>query len=146
MMKRMRFYYLDTQVLGKLDQVLGEFTAGHADDVMKALNQTLPIVKWNDKSLRRHVEGMFYLSEKLWTFALELGKKTWGAEFSRENLLRITKTMPMSHYSYLVGSREPATVLLTRDDILQDPATAMVKLQHDIKSLSDFILSTRTKA
>lgn len=142
----MRFYYIDNQIIAKLDGILEEFTAGQTNDVMGQLKQTLPIEKWNEKSLRKHVEGMFYLSEKLWTIALDLGKKTWGDEFSRENLQRITKPMPMSHYGYLVGSREPATVLLTRDDALQDPATAMVKLSHDIESLSDFILSTKTKA
>lgn len=146
MMKRLRFYYIDKEIIAKLDGILDEFTAGRTNNVMEQLKQTLPIEKWNDKSLRRYVEGMFYLAEQLWTYALDQGKKTGGDEFSRENLLRITKTMPMSHYSYLVGSREPANVLLTRDDSLQDPPTAMVKLQHDIESLSDFIKSTKTEA
>ena len=144
--KRMRFYYIDKQTLAKLDGILDEFIAGDSSNVMDPLNQALPIQKWDEKSLRGHVEGMFYLSDKLWTHALDLGRATRGDDFSRENLLRATRTMPMSHYRYLLGSREPANVLLTRDDALQDPATAMVKLQRDIESLSDFIQSSKAQA
>jgi len=52
----------------------------------------------------------------------------------------------MSQYHYLTGSREPMNVLLTRDDALQDPSTAFVKLKHDIETWSEFILSARNGA
>ena len=146
-MNRMRLYYLHPEAILKLDDVIEKFVHKPEDhNLLEDLGKILPIEKRNPVSFKQRVEAMFYVSEKLWSVALEKGKKTWGEDFSRDNLLRITKTMPMSHYSYLVGSREPANVLLTRNDILQDPVVAMVKLQHDIESLSDFLRNSQVKA
>ncbi len=144
-MKRLRFYYLDTETRGKLEGLLQSSLADSTTaDLLNQFKQLLPIQKWDSTSLRRHVEGLFYLSERLWNIAVEKGKQAYGDDFSRENLLRITKTLPMSHYHYLTGSREPADVLLTRDDALQDPPTALVKLTADINSLVEFIQSLPT--
>jgi hypothetical protein len=141
-MKRLRFYYLDTETRGKLEALLQTLLAHSATaDLMNQFKKLLPIQKRDNTSLRRHVEGLFYLSERLWNIAVEKGKQAYGDDFTRENLLRITKTLPMSHYRYLTGSREPADVLLTRDDALQDPPTALIKLTADINSLLDFIQS-----
>lgn len=139
-MKRMRFYYLDTKTRSRLEELLQKgLKNSAAAHLLENFKKLVPIEKWNNVSLRRHVEGLFYLSERLWDLAVQRGKEVYGDDFNRENLLRITKTLPMSYYRYLTGSREPADVLLTRDDALQDPATSMVKLTRDIEALTEFI-------
>ena len=144
LMKRLKYYYLDSDSRRRIDDLLENFLKqGSTLHLMERLKELLPIEKWKPNSLRKHVEGMYYLSERLWTLALDAGKKAYGNDFSRENLLRVTRTLPMSQYRYLTGSREPMNVLLTRDDALQDPSTAFVKLKHDIETWSEFILSAR---
>ena len=95
--------------------------------------------KQSGRSHRRRVEGMIYCSEHLWSLAMESGKGAYGADFSRQDLIRLTGSRPMSHYRYLTGSREPMEVLLTRDDALEDSGTALVKFRDDIEALIDFI-------
>ncbi len=144
--KRMRFYYLEKDTAKRLDSILQDFTDTPLNyDLLGQLREVVPISKRDHSSVKQHVEGMFYVSEKLWNIALETGRNTWGEKFSRENLRRMTKSIPMSHYCYLVGSREAPNVLLTRNDALQDPGTAMVKLEHDISSLVDFIVNSQIK-
>ncbi|TKJ36839.1 hypothetical protein CEE37_14740 [candidate division LCP-89 bacterium B3_LCP] len=139
-MKRARFYYLKSDTRDKLDQVLTEYLNKESpNDFMGTMGKTLPVEKLNPGTLRVRVEGMHYLAERLWSIGLATGKQKYGEDFSRENFLQITKTMPMSHYHYLNGSREPMEVLLTRDDVLQDPSTAMVKLETDIRTRLAFI-------
>ena len=138
-MKRMRFYYVNAEERSRLEALIQRMLKNSSVDLLAEVKSLLPIEKRNNTSVRKYVEGLFYVAERLWTIGVEKGKEAYGPDFSRENLLRITKTLPMSHYRYLTGSREPMNVLLTRDDALQDPPTAIVKLTNDIASLLEFI-------
>jgi len=139
-MTRMRFYYLDAGERSQLEELVKQLISkkfnGNVFDHIKSM---LPITKWDHVSLRKHVEGMFYVSERLWNTALETGKQKYGEEFNRINLLRITKIKSMSYYGYITGSRDPMNILMTRDDVLQDPVTSMVKLKDDISALLHFL-------
>ncbi|MBU0519322.1 hypothetical protein KJ564_10345 [bacterium] len=139
-MTRMRFYYLDAGERRQLeDLVQGLLSKSFEGNVFAEIKTLLPIIKWDQVSLRKHVEGMFYVSERLWTVALETGKAKFGGEFNRINLLRITKIKSMSYYSYMTGSRDPVNIMMTRDDVLQDPAISMIKMKDDISALLQFV-------
>lgn len=145
-MKRIRFYYLNSEVKHQLEDVLQDFINGQPpQDLLSELNRMLPIKVEDKNSMRQRIEGMIYISERLWSIALEIGKQVYGKKFSRQELWRFTLNLPMSHYRYLTGSREPMPVLLTRDDALEDPSTAIVKLGRDIEALMGFILHTQDR-
>jgi hypothetical protein len=137
---RLNFYYLPSEAREKLDKALDVFPKrGTSDTLLAELETLLPMEAQSGRSHRRRVEGMIYCSERLWSMAMDVGKKEYGADFSRQDLIRLTRSRPMSHYRYLTGSREPMEVLLTRDDALEDPGTALVKFRGDIEALIDFI-------
>jgi hypothetical protein len=139
-MDRIKFYYLDSLAREQLNDAIDAFTEDRSvQRLWGAFEDALPATKLKMRSVKKRVEGMAYLIDKLWNLALEVGRNNFGAEFSRIELIRTTQSRPMSHYHYTAGSREPNDVLLTRDDALQDPTTAMVKLKEDIDHLLDFI-------
>ena len=139
-MNRLRFYYLDSKSRDLLEEKLQSFLDGElSESLTEEIKHTLPFEKRDLSTVRRRVEGMIYLTERLWMMALEVGKNAYGSDFSRQNLVGITRALPMSHYHYFTGSREPMNVLITRDDALQDPSAAIVKFKRDIESLAEFI-------
>lgn len=145
-MNRIRFYYLKSEIRRQLDALLQELLKGRSEqDFQGEINRLLPIEAKQDKSVKRRVEGMFYISERLWAIGLDMGKKAYGDAFSRQDLWRSTHNLPMSHYRYLTGSREPVPVLITRDDAIEDPSTGLAKLGRDIEALLDFIRDMQDK-
>ncbi len=140
LVKAKKYYYLDTATQHRLDEILRGFmhlrTSNH---LWENLCSNLPVQKWSPASLRLRVEGLAYAAERLWNTALEDGKRAYGEDFDRDHLRRYVRTLPMSHYHYLVGSRESKEVLRTRHDALEDPLTALAKLQSDIAALADFL-------
>lgn len=125
-----------------MDEILRNFTgSAHVGDLWEKLCAALPLDRGRPESLSRRVEGLDYVAEKLWALAVESGKKTFGPNFDREALRRAAGIMPISHYHYIMGSREPWGLVLTRRDALHDPQTALLKLRRDIESLGDFILN-----
>ena len=145
-MNRIRLYYLKLETRRRLDALLQSFLKGRSDqDFRGEIDRLLSIEAKQSQSVKRRVEGMFYVSERLWAIGLELGKKAYGEAFSRQDLWRSTHDLPMSHYRYLTGSREPVPVLITRDDALEDPSTGLAKLDQDIEAILGFIRDTREK-
>ena len=145
-MNRIRLYYLKSETRRQLDALLQNLLKERSDQDFRAeIDRLLPIEAKQSKSVKRRVEGMFYVSERLWAIGLELGKKAYGEAFSRQDLWRSTHDLPMSHYRYLTGSREPVPVLITRDDALEDPSTGLAKLGQDIEAILGFIRDTREK-
>ncbi len=138
--KRKKFYYLDLDTRRQLDQVLQSFLfQPSGNGLWQNLCERLPLNKLVPEAQRLRAEGLYYVSECLWSFALQGGKKTFGDSFDRAQLRRTLRVLPMSHYHYLMGSRERRENLLTRHDALQDPGTAIAKLQQDIDALAGFI-------
>lgn len=145
-LNRMRFYYLDPATRENLEEIILNFSKGQLQEsLLYEIRQSLPFEKKDLSTVKRRVEGMIYLTERLWMIALEAGKNAYGSDFSRQNLVGITRTMPMSHYHYVTGSREPINVLITRDDALQDPSAAFAKFDRDVNSLAEFIQETSAR-
>jgi len=139
-MKRVKLYFLDSGAKRRLNDALQSFFSRPSPRTLwDELCEILPVDKWKPRTFKERVEGMTLVTERLWLFALESGKKCFSQDFSRRELLHHLRSLPMSHYRYLTGSREPMEILLTRDDALQDPATALVKLRRDIETLAEFI-------
>lgn len=139
-MKRIRLFYLKSESKNSLDGILDKFVDQPLPQrLWQDLLDALPVEKWDSITVKQRVEGLVYIAEELWSLALKLGKKSYGQDFSRRELLHDLRSMPMSHYRYVTGSREPKIALLTRDDALQDPSTSLVKLQRDIETLAEFV-------
>ncbi|MCX6640360.1 MAG: hypothetical protein NTW14_07760 [bacterium] len=139
-MNRIRYYYLDSLGKEQLEDAIAAFLEDKSPQTLwQAFEEALPMAKLKARSTKKRVEGMIYLCERLWPLAIELGQKVHGAEFSRHDLIHSTQSKPMSYYHYTAGSREPNYILMTRDDALQDPTTAIVKLKQDVDHLVNFI-------
>ncbi len=136
-MREMELRYLAKDVAERINQMVNQITTGEeeitADNLIDKVTELLPIQKLQSETVRRRVEGFHFTAELLWQKAIEITKST------RAEVVRIAKLKPLSHYHYLTGSREPRDNVLTRDDFLNDPATAMVKLREDIISLAKVI-------
>jgi hypothetical protein len=137
-MREYEFRYLTTDVVEKIREVVDKFSLGSADTNVEVLldniTDLLPIQKTDFDTVRRRVEGFYFTSELLWQKAIQSGKE------SRNDLIRRAGLKPLSYYHYLTGSREPANIVLSRDDYLNDPPTSLVKLHDDILALAKVIL------
>lgn len=139
-MMRRRFYYLDSETRKELDAVLESYRRDSTGDALwTALCNKLPVEKKRNTSYKIRVEGLSYVAESLWEMALAQGKQAYGENFSRQDLAKAVGSRPISYYHYLIGSREPWTVLNTRRDALEDLDTAMLKLKDDIHALVEYI-------
>jgi len=105
----------------------GEITP---ESLFDKVTELLPIKKLEFDTVRRRIEGYFYASERIWGLALATGRA------SRQEVVKKAQLKPLSHYHYLTGSLEPSNIVQTRDDLLNDPSTALVKLRDDIISLA----------
>ncbi|MBM3330211.1 MAG: hypothetical protein FJY67_12225 [Calditrichaeota bacterium] len=138
-MRDYEFRYLTGDMVNQINTLIETYTAGsgsrNADELFDKFTVLLPIEKLNQDTVRRRVEGLYYASELLWQKALQSGKE------SRNDIVRRAGLKPLSHYHYMTGSREPRNIVLTRDDYLNDPATALVKLRDDILGIAGIIPS-----
>ncbi len=135
---RQELRYITDEVAGKISSFIDDYIAGGIktkEALFDKITDLLPIEKLNPDTVRRRVEGYYYASEELWQKALQSGK------FSRAELVKKAGLKPLSHYHYLTGSREARNIVLTRDDYLNDPPTALVKLRDDILGLAGILHS-----
>lgn len=138
--KPRKFYYLEAQARQRVEEIVQLLSArGSKLKGWEALCEALPLERGLPQSLSRRVEGLDLAAEKLWALAVEGGRKAFGPGFDRESLRRAAGILPISHYHYLSGSREPHELVQTRRDALNDPTTALVKLRRDIEALTEFI-------
>lgn len=133
-MPRMELLYLDHDDADTIEKLSIEFAEGVTnithEEFIRKITSLLPITKTDISTVRRRVEGYYYATEVLWKEAL---KMKIG---SRQDIVRLAKLKPLSHYHYLTGSREPHGNVMTRADYLNDPSTALVKLRDDITGLA----------
>lgn len=90
------------------------------------LKKMLPIDKLDRNTVCRRVEGFFHASNLLFD---RLFNET---SLDRKQIIARANLKPMGYYHYFTGSREPADYMKTRDDLLNDPTAALVKLSTDI--------------
>src|SRR5512142_1010288 len=123
--KPRKFFYLDSQARQRVEEIIsGVAQRGAKINGWEALCEALPLERSRPQSQSRRVEGLDLAAEKLWALAVEAGRKAFGKNFDRESLCRAAGILPISHYHYLSGSREPHFLVQTRRDALNDPATA----------------------
>jgi len=132
-MRDMELRFLADETAERIDQMVNRVAAGEgtvsADQFVKDLIELLPVQKMQTDTVKRRVEGLYLAGEILWHKALELTAN------DRNEVIRRARLKPLSHYHYLTGSLEPKSNVLTRDDYLNDPSTALVKLKDDIMGL-----------
>lgn len=137
-MREYELRYLTNEVVGQIGALLDAYHAAAGSQKPEQLYDKiialLPIEKMNADTVRRRVEGLYCASELLFKRLLS------GAKMTRNEIVREAELKPLSHFHYLTGSREPRNIVLTRDDYLNDPSTALVKLQDDIIALSILLL------
>ena len=143
-MPRSELYYLDKKSAEQIDKLIERVASGDNTikprDLFKKITDLLPIKKSDITTVRRRVEGFHYTTELLWQAALRLEVG------DRPEIVRLANLKPLSHYHYLTGSREPIGNVLTRADYLNDPSTALVKLEEDILGLTSVFPKLREKS
>jgi hypothetical protein len=137
LMREHELRYLTNEIAGQIDRLMKEFVEAGGKETPEQLfdrvTSVLPVEKLNADTVRLRVEGYYYASEYIFKLLLQRGK-------TRNAIVQAAALRPLSHYHYLVGSREPFNLLLTRDDYLNDPSTALVKLKDDIIAIAKLIL------
>lgn len=136
--------YLTPDIREKIDAVIDQFLADKGamspDSLLEKITALLPIEKMHFDTVKARLEGFIHVTDKFWEMALA-SEKT-----SREEIVKLAKLRSLSHYHYLTGSREPANELLTRDDMFNDPTTALVKLHDDILGLGKVLPEILTES
>ena len=136
-MKRKGLHYvtpaLGRQIGGLIDQLSDGTQQVKPDDVPYRLGQLLPIEKLKQETIHRRVEGFFLASNLLFDRLM--------SECLHDRRLIISQAglRSMGFYHYITGSREPAEYMETRDDVLNDPAAAIVKLSEDIVGMANLL-------
>ena len=143
-MREMELRYLSNDVAERIEQMVEDVVTGRSTDTIQnfvdKITELLPINKLQSDTVRRRVEGYYLTTEMLWQKARDLSKGT------RSDVVRMANLKPLSHYHYMTGSREPHNIVMTRDDYMNDPPTAMVKLRDDIYNLAGIFPELRKKA
>jgi len=136
-MREYKLHFLDKQMAETLlNKTKGFETSSESpEEFMKSIKELLPLHKTDQDTWKTRLEGLFEISELLFDATLAKGKEKEGETWDRQNIVVEAQLRPFSYYHWLTGSREPASNVLTRDDYLNDPTTALVKLEDDIKSL-----------
>lgn len=131
------FHFIDKDTISKLDELSSSFcdNGQNVEDFLAKLKELLPVHKTDQTTWKARVEGFYEVSEQLFHQVLEKGTAKFGEEWNRQRIVVEAKMRPFSYYHWITGSREPVTNVLTRDDYLNDPTTALVKLEDDIVAL-----------
>ena len=122
------------QITGLIDQFIREPKSIKPEQLVEVLKDILPIEKMNRQTLLRRVEGYSIATDILWEKVTEIGG------LDRQQIVTRAKLKPMSYYHYLTGSREAPNYAKSRDDLMNDPSTALVKLKDDILGLTGLIV------
>ncbi len=104
----------------------------------------MPLERGQHQALCARVEGFYELSEGLFELVFDLGQAKHGAEWNRRRVVKEANLRPFSYYHWITGSREPASNVMTRKDYLNDPTTALAKLEEDIQSLAKLYRQLQT--
>jgi len=130
-------YYLTQDLNEQIAGLIEQYTEGAIEltpeQLLEKLLEILPIEKMNQQTILRRVEGYSQATDLLLEKALAVG------HLDRQQIVAQAKLKPMSYYHYLTGSRESADYAKTREDLLNDPTTALAKLHDDIIGLAGLI-------
>ena len=136
-MKRKCLHYinpsLNKQIRGLIDQISEGTLQVNPSEIPYKLKELLPIEKLKRETIHRRLEGYFLASNLLFD------KLMSSLTNDRKQIINQAGLRSMGYYHYVTGSREPATYMETRDDILNDPAAALVKLSSDIVGMAHLI-------
>ena len=125
---------LYSQIMNLIEQFAENRSNSDPNHLIDRLKEMLPIEKMNRQTILRRVEGFSIASDLLWNSAMQIGN------LDRQQIVAGAKLKPMSYYHYLTGSREVANYALSREDLMNDPSTALVKLNDDIINLAKLII------
>jgi hypothetical protein len=114
-----------------------EFSAGtlkiKPEEFPFRLKKMLPIDKLDRNTVCRRVEGFFHASNLLFDKLIN------DSTLNRKQIIARADLRSMGYYHYFTGSREPADYMKTRDDLLNDPTAALVKLSNDIIGMASLM-------
>ncbi|MBD3166931.1 hypothetical protein GF324_10055 [bacterium] len=132
-----KYHFINEELVSRLEEIAKEFGAGtmQPEALLAKLKEILPVHKTDQTTWKARVEGFYEVSEELFEMVLEKGTAKFGEEWDRKRVVNEAKMRPFSYYHWITGSREPASNLLSKEDFLNDPTTALVKLEDDIVAL-----------
>jgi len=99
----------------------------------------LPIQKMDRTTLIHRVEGLLYVTDLLW---LDLRKVK---NLDREEVVKVANIKSLGYYHHMLGSREHGDMVSTRQDFLNDPPTALKKLEDDVVGLVSILIKENSK-
>ncbi|MDP8228073.1 MAG: hypothetical protein P9M15_01315 [Candidatus Electryoneaceae bacterium] len=136
-MRGIELHYVSSEIADQISNIIKEFIDNSGKptgkELLDSLSKILPIERMDTDTVRRRVEGLHFVTEILWQKILDTGK------FNRQEIIQMAKLKPLSYYHYLTGSRDPVNNVLSRDDYLNDPSSAIAKLTDDITGLAQII-------
>ncbi|MBD3167732.1 hypothetical protein GF324_14115 [bacterium] len=140
-MARIQYHFMSEEDFGKLEEFHKSFIASDLtpENYVVKLREMFTLDKAEPATWKRRVEALYTASEMLFHDVLEEGRTWQGTVWNRGRVVIEARLMPLSHYHWTTGSREPTANLLTRDDYLNDPATALIKLEFDIISMGKLL-------
>ena len=136
-------HYLPPDISAQIAGLIDQYAAGTVDlspeELLTRIEELLPLEKMKREMTLRRIEGYSFATDTLWDKTLEIG------HLDRKQILARAKLRPMSYYHYMTGSNVPADYASTRADLLNDPATARVKLRDDIMKLAGLLVELRSE-
>ena len=136
-------HYINPGSSKQISNLVDEFSSGtlkiSVEEFPFRLKKMLPIDKLDRNTICRRVEGFFHASNLLFD------KLIAESAIDRKEIVIRAKLKPMGYYHYFTGSREPADYMKTRDDLLNDPNAALVKLSNDIVGMARLLKEVKKK-
>ncbi len=132
------YRFLDPGLAEKLLALVDQFCENDSapDQLLAKVKELVPLNREDQKTLKIRVEGYFEVSGKLFEVVLANFREKHGGDYSREKLIGEAKIHPFDYYHRVAGMRDGPSEGETREDYLDNPATALVKLEDDILSLA----------
>lgn len=132
------FHFIDEGMVELLLDMVDSFKTSEETprSLLERTKELLPVDRNGHAVLCERVEGFYEISEGLFQAVFDLGQARHGEEWDRKQVVKFAKLRPFSYYHWITGSREPANNVMTRKDYLNDPTTALAKLEEDILSLA----------
>ncbi len=130
-------HYINPNLSKQILNLVDEFASGEIkispEEFPFRLKKMLPVDKLDRNTVCRRVEGFFHASNLLFDRLIA------ESAINRKDIVVRAKLKPMGYYHYFTGSREPADYMKTRDDLLNDPNAALVKLSNDIVGMASLL-------
>lgn len=137
-MANVKYRYLEQPILDKLHSSIALFCEGEAkpEQFLMKVKELLPVHRTDRDTWKQRVEGFREVSDLLMERVVAKGQLTKGAKWTEDTVRKQAKLRPLHYYHYVTGSREPAENVIEIEDYFNDPTTALVKLEDDIRALT----------